>query len=367
MSKVVHIVTDTNIGGAGVWLKRTLEVIEEDFEVTVIIPEQSLLKDYLATLDHVQLLEVANIGDQSFSVKGVFTLAKVLKRLQPDVVHTHASLSGRLAAKMTKGTWCMNSRHCIEPVDPRPIIRGLKGWVNNRLSDQIVAVSQGVYDNLLASGVPKSKLVLVPNGVDPLNTYSKVEIEQTKSFYGVQGKKVLGYVGRLASVKGPEYLLDIMTYMKEEGREDVVLLVAGDGPLKKTLEAEAQVRGLKKQIQWLGFVDQTEALYNVMDICLNTSRSEAISLTLLEAMSIGLPVMAFDVDGLDQVIIQGENGYLIPPFKTDLYSKQVLKIIDDQDLKEQLGSKGAAFVRDHYNMEQMIHKLITTYKEKHVL
>ncbi len=366
MSKVVHILTDTNIGGAGVWLKRTLQYIEKDFDITVLIPENSLLKDYLSTLTHCQIIEVPYIGDKSWSLKGILALHKVLKKLQPEVVHTHASLSGRVAAKVIKNTWCLNSRHCIEPIDRRPVVRRLKNVVNSFLSDRIVAVSHGVYDNLVASGVSKNKLILVPNGVDPLVTYSQEHRDQIKADYGITGKKVLGYVGRLESVKGPEYLLDIMTYIKLAGRDDVVLLAAGNGSMKAQLETEAKAKGIGEQIQWLGFLEETEALYNIMDVCLNTSRSEAISLTLLEAMSIGVPVVAFDVDGLDQVIIDGDNGYLIPPYDTDAYSEQLLHIVDSQKLKTKLGTKGASFVRDRYSMTQMIEILKTTYKEKQV-
>ena len=367
MSKVVHILTDTNIGGAGVWLKRTLQYIENDFEVTVLIPEQSLLKDYLKPLAHIHLIEVPYIGDKSFSIKGVFAIHKILKKVDPAIVHTHASLSGRLAAKALKNTWCLNSRHCIEPLDPRPVVRYLKHLVNSHLSDQTVAVSHGVYDNLLASGLSEDQVVLVPNGIDPLEAYTQADIQAIKKSYGILGKKVLGYVGRLEAVKGPEFLLEIMSYIKAAGREDCVLLVAGDGSMKAPLEAATKAKGLKQEIQWLGFVEETEALYNIMDCCLNTSRSEAISLTLLEAMSLGRPVIAFDVDGLDQVIQDGGNGYLVEAFDTEAYAARLLQVLDDSALQTQLGDHGAAFVREQYSMASMIETLKTTYKERHSL
>lgn len=367
MTKVVHILTDTNIGGAGVWLRRSLHYLEEDFNLTVIIPKDSLLKAYLSQLKKVQLIEVANIGDRSFSIKGFLTLRKVLKKLKPDVVHTHASLAGRLAAKVTKGCRCLNSRHCIEPVDRRPWVRQLKAMVNAWLSDQIIAVSHGVYENLLASGLPQDKVLLLPNGVDPLKLYSKEMKERTKAVYKVEGKKVIGYVGRLAPVKGPGYLLDLMAYMKKRGREDLVLLVAGEGPLKKSLQAQAKARGLEDLIQWLGFVEETEALYNIMDVCINTSRSEAISLTLLEAMSLGLPVMAFDVDGLDQVIIDEKNGYLIPAYDIETYGERLCSLLDQPDLQTKFGTFARTLVGDKYSMAKMVEQLKTTYKEKRVL
>ncbi len=204
MSKVVHILTDTNIGGAGVWLKRTLQYIEKDFDITVLIPENSLLKDYLSTLTHCQIIEVPYIGDKSWSLKGVLALHKVLKKLQPEVVHTHASLSGRVAAKVIKNTWCLNSRHCIEPIDRRPVVRRLKNVVNSFLSDRIVAVSHGVYDNLVASGVSKNKLILVPNGVDPLVTYSQEHRDQIKADYAEESLPLgteLKYSGDVAGIE----------------------------------------------------------------------------------------------------------------------------------------------------------------------
>lgn len=361
--KVVHILTDTNIGGAGVWLERALRQLGDDFEVTVLLPPRADIHDSIAAIPGVAVREVAHIADQSFSMAGTVALYKHLKKIKPQVVHTHASLSGRMAAKLCSGTFIVNSRHCVEPVN-----KGLKKWLKNlantHLSHRIIAVSHGVYDNLIASGVPKEKVVLIANGVDVTMFDEAPDKEGAKASYGVEDALTIGYVGRLAEVKGPLFLADILLEVQARTDRKVVMLIAGQGPLEGALREAMSKRQLSGHVQYLGYVKDTGSLYRAMDVCVNTSRSEAISLTLLEAMAAGVPVMAFDVDGLDQVIKEGENGHRIKPFDTKAYGQKLAELLAAEERREAMAAYGHRFVGGTYNITTMIRRLERLYKER---
>jgi len=361
--KVVHILTDTNIGGAGVWLQRALRQLGDDFEVTVILPPKADIYDSIQAIEGVTVIEAPYIADQSFSLPGVLSLYKLIRQIRPEVVHTHASLSGRIGAKMVPGTFIINSRHCVEPLSSG-LSKWLKNLANRCLSHKIIAVSDGVYDNLLASGISSEKAILIANGVD-VTMFDGAPVKlAAKKIYKVEDALTIGYVGRLAEVKGPLFLAKILEEVRKNTSLKVRMLIAGQGPLEDQLRKDMDDLGLSDNVQYLGYVKDTGSLYRAMDVCINTSYSEAISLTLLEAMAAQVAVMAFDVDGLDQVIKEGKNGYLIKAFDSKAYGEKLASLLEDKERRDTMAAFGHKFAYETYNIATMIQRLERLYKEK---
>lgn len=364
MTKVIEVLTDSNIGGAGIWVENLLSVIDPSFEMTVVLPEDSLMYKRLNKIKGIRLITLPGIKDQSFSLKGIWHFWRLFGRLKPDVVHSHASLSARIAAKLRPGIYIVNTRHCVEPSSNSRYKSMLKSKMNQGLSHKIHAVSRGVKENLLAEGVPEVQIVAIDNGVRSIKPLPAAECKVVAERYGVINKKVIGYVGRLEPVKGPMDLVKIGLYLKDHMDEPWTMLIAGTGQLAIALQEAIRAENLEDKLKVLGFVEAPSQLYNLMDVCINTSRSEAISLTLLEAMSLRVPVMAYDVDGLDQVVIEGENGYLITPFDTEAYGEKLIKILKNKSLSKDFGDKAYEHMRANFTIEAMAIEIQKLYKER---
>ena len=113
MIKLIHVITDTNIGGAGVWVLNFLKAYDkEKYDVGVAVPCNSLLAPKISELG-VKVFEIAHIADKSFSKEGIREFIKLFKEQKPDIVHCHASLSARIASKKL-GIKTVNTRHCLE-------------------------------------------------------------------------------------------------------------------------------------------------------------------------------------------------------------------------------------------------------------
>ena len=172
MIKVVQVVSDTNIGGAGRYLLNYLKYYDRDkYSVTVIIPEGSQLTPHVARYEEVNLIPAPYMADKSYDKNCVKFLRKIFSELSPDIVHTHASLSARIAARRAKTGKIISTRHCLESIS-YGIKAKITGFLNTKLTDIYIAVADAVKENLIESGIPTEKIRTVYNGVEGVKELS---------------------------------------------------------------------------------------------------------------------------------------------------------------------------------------------------
>ena len=148
--KIIEVSSDTNIGGAGKCLLTLLENFDyERFEVKVLLPENSLLKQHIDALK-IPVIEVKGIADKSLDAKAIGELKRIFKHEKPDLVHTHASMSARIAARQA-GAKVIYTRHSVFPPSKK-LSKGpgkvINGMINNYLADGIIAVAEAAKENL---------------------------------------------------------------------------------------------------------------------------------------------------------------------------------------------------------------------------
>ena len=167
MIRVLNIISDTNIGGAGRVILNYLRFADKSkFETLAAIPRGSLLKEPLEQAG-AKVVEVDGMADRSYHKDDVKVLQKVIRSVKPDLVHTHGALSGRIAAKRCHVP-VIYSRHSAFPVPAklrRPPGRWVNKLVNEHYADRIIAVSPATAENLTDGGISKKKITLVMNGV----------------------------------------------------------------------------------------------------------------------------------------------------------------------------------------------------------
>ena len=315
MIKVLNIISDSNIGGAGKCVLNFLKYYDrKKFAVKVVVPRGSLLKPEIEKLG-TKVIEADGITDKSFDLKAVKNLRKIISRSNPDIVHTHGSLSGRIAAKLC-GKKIIYTRHSVFPVSRR-ISHGFgkiaNKTVNEFLSDEIIAVAEAAKENLMEGGISPSKIKVVLNGVEPVFKYEEREILEAKKKYGVLDENfVVSILARLEPYKGHIYILEAAEILKDMGIP-IKVIIAGTGSFEDEIKKLITQKGLENEVLMAGFVNNVRELLSITDVQANASYgTEATSLSLLEGMSMGIPAVVSDFGGNPGVISNGENGFVFP-------------------------------------------------------
>ena len=324
--RVLHIISDTNIGGAGHYLINYLRFCDrEKFAIAAALPRGSLLVPEIRA-QNIPLVEVDGMRDKSLDLPAIRKLKAIIRRERPQIVHTHGSLSGRIAARQA-GVKVVFTRHCAFPV-PERMKKGPGRWLNKTLNehytDQIIAVSPAAAENLTDGGISASKITVMMNGVAPAVRSPKEETDALRARWDIEEKDfVLGILARLEDYKGHMDILSALHTLRGEGRP-VKLLIAGTGPYEDTLRRETARLGLEDDVRFLGFVTDVAPLLSVLDLQLNASYgTETSSLSILEGMSMGLPAVVSDYGGNPWLIDDGENGLLFPTRDSGALAAQI--------------------------------------------
>ena len=335
--KILHVLTDYNIGGAG---RHVLSYIKEhdstSFKVEVALPDESRLIPDIDRLG-VPFYQIRHIRDKSFSVKGFIELFKLFRRVRPDIIHTHASLSGRCAARLLRIPTISTRHYCVD-VTPRKTgfpLKQVSRVFSTVFADVIIAVSEEVKNGLVETGTHPAQVEVVYNGVESTEPISKQEKLAIRSRYGIkQDAFVVLQAARLSEEKGYEYTLEsAKILMKQE--PDIVFLLAGDGKLEEPIKLRIRNEGITN-IVMAGFIVKIEELMAIADVQLNASLTEATCLSLLEGMSIGLPAVATSVGGNPFVIKNGDNGLLVPSMSPPDIANAIVRIKNDTELRNNL-------------------------------
>ncbi|MCL2855622.1 MAG: glycosyltransferase family 4 protein [Defluviitaleaceae bacterium] len=317
MHKILHIISDTNIGGAGKLLLVFLANFDRDFfDISVVLPSGSLLLPEIQALD-IRTIEIDGIADKSIAFGAIKTLKNLYKEENPHIIHSHASLSARIAAKLAKKL-VVHTRHSVydrqgtgpqHPYKKKFPYKQIAGGINNYLSDTIIATSPAAKINLMETGTSQRKTVMIYNAIDALRRLSPEEKAAGKHKWGIKDEDfVCAMVARLEKVKGHEYVLKAAQMVQKEG-VPVKFIFVGTGSEEDNLKKTAKNLGLENVI-FTGFVKNVEEVLDISHIQINASFSETTNLALLEGLSLGVPAIATDAGGNPFVVNDGVNGVL---------------------------------------------------------
>ncbi|MCL2398695.1 MAG: glycosyltransferase family 4 protein [Defluviitaleaceae bacterium] len=355
--KILHILTDTNIGGAGRYLLALLESYDRDnFQMEVVLPIGSQLAPAITALD-VPVLEAQYISDRSLSAKGIGSLNHIIKERKPDLVNTHASFSGRIAAKL-QGIPVIYTRHYCVPKDKSG--KGKASFINNIFSSGVIATSPEVEAGLIATGTKPEHITTIYNGVPPVKSISDEEKLTLRTHYGIAPDTfVISQIARLDPVKGHDHTLDVAKLLAND--PNILILLAGDGPLKDHLSRRIKEESITNVLM-IGFVSEVEKIINITDLQINASYTETTSLALLEGMSLGIPAVVTNGGGNPYVISDGEQGLVVPCGDAEALAKAVLKIRGDPELYQQMSNKSLETYNKNFRADNMARQIEALYK-----
>ena len=367
MIKVINILSDTNIGGAGRLLVNYLRNFDRSkIEGKVILPKDSQLKPYIEA-EGYEVIETEHGRDKSFDMKAMREIQAILKREKPDIVHTHSAFSGKLAAFLCSVPVRFYTRHSAFP-QPKKLTtfpgKQLNGLINSTLATDIVAVAEAAKDNLTETGVPEKKITVIINGSEEVRRTTPDEQKALRSSLGIsEGDFVCGISARLEDYKGHSYLLESASEVLRT-HPDTVFLIVGGGSQEEALKRQACELGIEKKVIFTGFVHDVAPYYNIIDLNLNCSwGTETSCLALSEGMSIALPAIATTYGGNPYMITEGVNGYLVPEKDAHAMAEAILKVMDDREDFEKLKIGARKMYEEKFTAAVMTRQLEKLYEE----
>jgi len=363
--KVLHVISDENIGGAGVLLCNLLSCFDkEKVESIVALPCGSKLAPRLVKMD-VPVLYLNGFCER-VSANSVWEILRIIKRNKADIVHTNAAVSARVAARLCHVP-VLHTRHCYYPFSgalANPLVRRIAGFGNRMLSDHVIATADAAAENLRALGIPKHKISVIINGSLPVRAVSEAELDATHEQYSIQkGDFTVGICARLEDCKGHDTFLSAAAILRQMHPEiPFRFLIVGDGSRQAELKRLTAYLGLEDCVTFTGFVPDMALLYRILRINVNCSRgTETSCLAISEGMSVGLPTVASNYGGNVSMIGESGAGILFPVGDAEALANAILQIAENEELEKRMRECARERYLSHFTAEKMSREVQDVY------
>ena len=357
--RICHIASGDLWAGAEVQIAGLLGELKKfpDIEVAAVLLNRGRLYGELVSMG----IPTEVYGEQELTSWTIFrSLCTFFREWHPDVVHTHRykeNILAGIAAKLCKIPLIVQTVHGIE--------ERLNGWarakmftyslfnqtISRLVADGIVGVSQDI-TSLIRRQYPKATTVCIHNGIDTRSVRSSQSVgAKRKEFQVSESALVVGSVGRLMPVKGIEFLLRAVSLcLKDANKQDLRLVIVGDGPSRAPLEELATQLGIAPYTLFLGARNDVYDLINMFDIFVLPSLHEGIPMALLEAMALERAIVASHVGGIPEVIDNMIEGKLAPAQDVQALKEVILELARSPNLRARLGRSARERVTRDYNV-----------------
>ena len=361
--RIMQVIARMNVGGPAVIVAELMREFDSDRFQSVLVTGYCAddEADYLGEVaTDIPVIRIQGLG-RSVSVlgdiKSFFALLRVIRRFQPDVIHTHTAkagvlgrIAGILAYPRAKRVHTFHGH----------LLHGYFSSIKTKLviliekflaaiSTALIAVGNQVKNDLLAAGIgkPKRYSVIFP-GLEEVNIQSKAS---ARIELGLEANKTyMVFVGRLTQIKRPDRLIDIARNLKSS-HHLVEILIAGDG--EKFEEMQILTKAENLPIIFFGWRNDIGRILSAGDISILCSDNEGIPLTLIQASQAGLPIVTTNVGSVSDIVVHAETGVL-----TDTNSDSLIKAIDDllsnPEKMERFGEAGKLRAQAKFSLAGMI-------------
>jgi len=371
-TKILYVITKSNWGGAQKYVYELATNLPKDkYEVAVVLGgdgslAQKLDKQNIRTI-HLVNLERDIILFKELSV--FWSLIKVFKKEQPDVIHLNSSKIGGLGAlagrvyNLSKlltthyklPTKIIFTAHGFAYNEDRPwfvkIILFLLNYLTILWSHKTIVINQREFNQVKNLPFIKNKLGLIYIGVGGSKI---VRIEKKPG-----GPLSIGTVSELTKNKGLAYVVEAIAKLKNR---NITFSIIGEGEERKNLEKLIGERNLANKVKLLGFKENAASYLDLFDIFTLTSVKEGLPYTILEAGLAGLPVIASDVGGVGEIIENNESGILVGPKNVEQIVEALNLLVENKELRKKFGENLKKTVERKFSLKQMFAMTVGVYK-----
>ena len=365
--KVLHVISDENIGGAGVLLTTLLRNFDRDrVESVVALPRGSALLERLSPLK-LAVVELKH-PCQRLSPRSVWELRRIIERVDPAIVHANAALSARLAGRLM-GKRVIHTRHCCFPPTgalQSRLLSPVSGFWNRALSHRVIATADAAAEDLVRMGIPREKIEVILNGSEPIREVPEAELNEYRKQWGIaEGDFVIGICARLEACKGQRIFLRAAKILCQRLPQiSFRFLIVGTGGEEADLKAFCKEIGMEDRVVFCGFVKDMAPVYRLLRVNVNCSvGTETSCLALSEGMSASLPMVVSDYGGNGAMVGEGKAGVLFPAGDEIALADALERIASDRALEEEMKQAARLRYLKNYTAVQMTEHLTAVYEE----
>lgn len=373
MAAVLQLINSFHQGGSerqAVQLARLLTESGRHQVHVACLERRGVLLDEALQLGVPQIHEypLTSFYDRN-TVKQLRRLVAYLRVHKIEIIHTHdfyTNVFGITAAALARTRARVASRRETGGMRTRAQKKVEQGVY--RLSHSIVANSEAVRRQLIAEGVSTEKIVTVYNGLDltRLKPVANSGREEVLGMFGLPSDPSRRFVTIVANLRHD--VKDHPTFLRaaRRVREHVPLsafVIAGEGRLTDSMRALAAELGLEREVFFTGRCAAVAELLSISDVCVLSSRAEGFSNAILEYMAAGRPVVATDVGGAREAIVEGETGYLVPAGDDELMAARIVALLDDDECARRMGERGRAIVEQTFSCDAQLRSTLALYDQ----
>jgi glycosyltransferase involved in cell wall biosynthesis len=299
--------------------------------------------------------------DYHFRIKpNAKRISGILKDFKIDLLYMNnqpsSNLEGIIASEITGIPALQHSRiqTTLNPFEVKAANRSLY---------KIICVSEGVKNVLVNQGISPSKCIVIYNGIDP-DIKPSLSRDEVRKKWGVSDNDILiGTVGSLIKRKRFKDLIKAVSLVAGRTEKPVKCIIVGEGPEKDNLLKEANEEKLDGKIIFTGFQPEAISYINTMDIFVLPSENEGLPRVILEAMLMGKPVIASNVTGPSELVVNGETGFLVTAGQPGMFADVILKLIEMPELRKQMGEKARERIIRNFSVDRYVSEVEKVFAE----
>lgn len=367
--KILHLISGGDTGGAKTHVLSLLSELQKKIDVKIIC----FMKEdfYYEAKERGINIEVFE-QKKRYDLSVVKRLLSEIKKGKYDIVHCHGARANFMAFLLKlfykiPSVTTVHSDYKLDFQDNRykDLVYTKINTLALKFIDYYIGVSDSFRKMLIDRGFDSDKIFTVYNGIEmnlmkeltnPVEFFKRYNITSDKDTI------LIGTLARLHPVKGVDVLIRGAKKVLDQ-RQNVKFLIGGDGTEAPILKELAKELGIEKNVYFLGFVNEPSSFFNAIDVNTVTSHSESFPYVIMEGGAFRKTIVASNVGGIGDIVIEGKTGFLFEDGDHEKLAAQLIKLIDDADLRRKLGENLYNSVKKNYSAESMANKHISIYKQ----
>ncbi len=354
--KILHVESGKNLYGGAKQVAYLIEGLKaRNIDSILVCPLESAISKVCRPF--CEVVEMSMGGDIDIGM--VFRIRKAILTYNPDIIHLHsrrgADIMGLIAAKTTNTPVVLSRR--VDNREP-------KLWARAKYSlyDHVITISDGIKQVLIKEGVKKDKITVVHSAVD---IASFNHLCQKKHFYDEfnlpNNAKTIGVIAQLIPRKGHRFLLQVAPRLIKE-IPNLRILFFGKGSLENELKHLIKDKDLQNNVLLVGFREDIAKWIGCLDLVVHPAIMEGLGVSLLQATSAKVPIVASPVGGIPEIVQDGVNGYLVDPRDSSRLQEKISLLLNNRSLAEELGKAGREIVETKFSVDSMVDGNADVYK-----
>ena len=360
---VDHLGYNGFIHGAAKYYLNSIPYFDENrFNVSLCVLRK---RDNLTKQFEDKGIKIRHLGRGKIDPRTLFDLIKIIKQENINLIHCHGYGSANFGRLTKMFTGIPTVIHSHDDDSNYPFYQKLSDFLLKKYIDKAIAVSESVKTtSIKIRRIPSNRILVIHNGIplDEFKLREPSEVEDEKKRLGISGDShIIGTIAKLREEKGVEYLLRAVPEVVNSF-PNTIFIIVGDGILRSQLENLGKELEISQNVIFLGYCENVANSLSIFDIKVLPSLREGFGLVIVEAMTMGKPVIATNVGGVNEILKDGETGLLVPPKNPKAIAEKIKYLLNNENIARSMGIK-AIEESKKYSITLHVRKLESLYSE----